>query len=180
MTSPNTKPSAQTPSPVMSSVRPGMPRNSTLLRSGMTRLASPAGRCGACCAYSTAGTNRAANIVRHVQNDGRARRTVSIRIDIGEILLGSGELRWRPLELAPEEIHGNTDQHEHEATNCLSARALGDEQNHRDAGRKQDVQRRKHGISDCAVRTLRIRPRTTKDEQPDRREHVEHERGKDN
>src|SRR5688500_16775131 len=129
MTRPNSKPKAQTTSPVISSVRPGMPRNSTLARSGMTRLASPAGRCaGARWAATCTGKNSATNIVRHVQNDGRARRTVSIRIDIGAVLLGSGELRWRSFEPAPEEIHGNADEHEHEAADRLGARTFGDEQ----------------------------------------------------
>src|SRR5687768_9788437 len=176
MTRPNSKPKAQTTSPVMSSVRPGMPRNSTLARSGMTRLASPTGRCvGACCAASCTGKNSATNIVRHVKNDGRARRTVSIRIDIGEDLLGSDELRWRPLELAPEEIHRNANQHEDETAHGLRASSLGDEQDDRHRGGQHDVERGQYRIADRAIGTLHIRSRSPENEQTDRREHVEHE-----
>src|SRR4051812_16917698 len=67
MTRPNASPRRQTPRPPINSVRPFTPWNSTVPRSGNTRLASPpAGRADSCWTVAASGSCGAAKAARPV------------------------------------------------------------------------------------------------------------------
>src|SRR5688572_771708 len=83
------------------------------------------------------------------------------------------------VSLAPQEIDGNAEQYDNETRKSLSTGLVRNQEYYRDRAGKHDVECRKHGIADRPVRTLRVGPELTQPEQPDRRQRIEDERGKD-